>query len=122
MEARVQPSPNLLRHVRRRRNHLIERRNFVVQKTMVHRLDDLFLYDLLHALEIDNHPSNGIGIAFQSHLDNVIVTVTVQIRFLAEELLILGITEPGQTADVRSRKFGSSGDKHYRFLDAVNHS
>ena len=91
---------------------MVERRHFEVQEAMIIFFDHLILNQLFELLQIEHHARNRVRLAFERHLQHVIVAMAVRIGGCAEQFFVFTIGQTRIPAGVGSREFDALGDQH----------
>ena len=79
---------------------------------MIHGADHFFFKDVFEVFQIEDHAGDGIRLAFDRDLHDVVVAMAVAVGAFAVERAIFIVAELGKTADVRSGKVCAARDKH----------
>jgi len=81
-------------------------------------LHDFAIQDGLQILEVEHHPGHRVGIAAQSNLHDIIVSMAMRIGGRAVQGAVLLVVELRIAAHVRRGKLYFAGDQHGLFQDA----
>ncbi len=63
--------------------------DFLIEEAMVHGVEDLTVHDIFELLEVDDEAGAGVNFAFHRNLQDVVVTVPIEVVALAEDTAIL---------------------------------
>lgn len=95
-----QAAPDFNGNVFRGWNHYVERWDFFIEMTVIHRLHHLLIHQILQIFQVVDHARNGIHIPTQGHFQNEIVAVPIAIGSGAIEGEVLFGCEGRITANV----------------------
>lgn len=84
---------------------------------MIEALHDLAVQNVFQPLQIVDHSRHRVGLAFEGHLQEEVVTVPVGVGFGAVESLVLRVSQRRVAAHVRRGEPGPAGDQHTDTLE-----
>src|ERR1019366_10809777 len=103
-DLRVEQPPNYFRDVLARRNLPGKFRHFVIQKAVIHAIGYFALQNFFEFLEVEHHARRRVRFSSHSHLENVVVSVTVRIVALPEDAPVLLGRKRRIMVEMRRRK------------------
>ena len=84
---------------------------------MFHGLDSFRVDHLLKLPQVEHHAGHRIRLAFERHLDHIVVAVAVRVRVRAVYGKVLLRAERGVGAHVGGGKLGLAGKQHRSSVD-----
>src|SRR5262245_2060601 len=100
-----QAAADLSGQVLRRRNHLREERDLLVQIAMLERFDDLLHNQMVERRSVHGASRNLVDRPTGADLDHIVMTVSVGVVALAVEPPVLVVAELGRVKTMRRGEF-----------------